>query len=47
MSLKEVLTTEVEHILPKSKSMDNSHNNTTCSCLNCNKEKIIAHHINI
>lgn len=39
ISLKEVLTTEVEHILPKSKSMDNSHNNTTCSCLNCNKEK--------
>ncbi|MBS1363924.1 MAG: type II CRISPR RNA-guided endonuclease Cas9 [Bacilli bacterium] len=39
ISLKEVLTTEIEHILPKSKSMDNSHNNTTCSCLKCNKEK--------
>ncbi len=39
ISLKEVLITEIEHILPKSKSMDNSHNNTTCSCLKCNKEK--------
>ena len=39
ISFSELLKTEIEHILPKSKSMDNSHNNTTCACLKCNKDK--------
>lgn len=30
---------EIEHILPKSKSFDNSYNNKTLACPNCNKEK--------
>ena len=30
---------EIEHILPRSKSFDNSYNNKTLACSNCNKEK--------
>lgn len=39
ISISQVLSTEVEHILPISQSMDNSSNNKTCSCLKCNSEK--------
>lgn len=34
-----LLQTDIEHILPKSKTMDSSLNNLTCSCPKCNTEK--------
>ena len=37
--LASLLQTDIEHILPKSKTMDSSLRNLTCSCPQCNKEK--------
>lgn len=39
INITELLNTEIEHILPKADSMDDSNNNKTCSCNNCNKSK--------
>lgn len=37
--INDLTTLEIEHILPVSKSFDDSFDNLTCSCLKCNKEK--------
>lgn len=37
--INEIISTDYEHILPKSKTMDSSKDNTTCSCSKCNKDK--------
>ena len=39
ISLKEAIATDVEHILPVSKTMDSSSDNLTCSCSTCNGRK--------
>lgn len=39
ISVKEVLQNEIEHILPISKTGDDSLDNITCSCSKCNAEK--------
>lgn len=39
VSLASLLQTDLEHILPKSKTMDSSSNNLTCSCPECNTTK--------
>lgn len=39
LNVHEVIKNDIEHILPQSKTMDNSSENTTCSCPKCNTEK--------
>lgn len=39
LTIEKVLIYDVEHILPKSKTLDSSSNNLTCSCERCNSEK--------
>lgn len=39
ISLGELLGFDIEHILPFSQTFDDSHNNRTCSCPECNKNK--------
>lgn len=39
ISLNNVLMYDVEHILPKSKTLDSSSNNLTCACEHCNSVK--------
>lgn len=39
LSVNEIISTDYEHILPKSKTMDSTKDNTTCSCSKCNADK--------
>lgn len=39
LNINEVIMNDLEHILPESKTMDSTMNNTTCSCPKCNSEK--------
>lgn len=39
LNINEIISTDYEHILPKSKTMDSTKDNITCSCSKCNTDK--------